>query len=129
VLEDEAQIGNFVEVKKVRLGRGSKAKHLTYLGDATIGEAVNIGAGTVIANYDGERKHHTSIGDGAFVGSGTVLVAPSRMGKRSRTGAGAIVTRGTEVGEGETFVGVPARKLTPKKASGGDAAQGASHAR
>ncbi len=115
VLEDAAEVGNFVEAKKARVGRHTKAKHLTYLGDVTIGENANIGAGTVIANYDGVHKHETVIGDGAFVGSGTVLVAPSRMGKGSKTGAGAIVTRGTEIGEGETFVGVPAKILKSKQ--------------
>jgi bifunctional UDP-N-acetylglucosamine pyrophosphorylase/glucosamine-1-phosphate N-acetyltransferase len=77
VLEDGAEIGNFVEVKQSRVGRGTKAKHLSYIGDATIGERANIGAGTITANYDGKHKHRTVIGDGAFVGSGTVLVAPS----------------------------------------------------
>lgn len=114
VLEDHAEIGNFVEAKKSRLGRGSKAKHLTYLGDTTIGEKANIGAGTITANYDGVGKYQTRIGDRAFVGSGTVLVAPSAMGDDARTGAGAIVTRGTEIGAGETFVGVPARPLRQK---------------
>jgi bifunctional UDP-N-acetylglucosamine pyrophosphorylase/glucosamine-1-phosphate N-acetyltransferase len=111
VLEDGAEVGNFVEVKQTRIGRGSKAKHLTYLGDAEIGERANIGAGTITANYDGRHKHRTVIGDGAFVGSGTVLVAPVRVGRGARTGAGAIVRRNSEIGEGETWVGVPARRL------------------
>ena len=115
VLEDAAEVGNFVEAKKARVGRHTKAKHLTYLGDVTIGQNANIGAGTITANYDGVHKHETVIGDGAFVGSGTVLVAPSRMGKGSKTGAGAIVTRGTEIGEGETFVGIPAKILKSKQ--------------
>lgn len=128
VLEEGAEVGNFVETKKSTVGRRSKAKHLTYLGDTTIGEGANVGAGTITANYDGEKKHETLIGDGAFVGSGTVLVAPSRMGVRSRTGAGAIVTPGTEIGDGETFVGVPAKLLRPK-GKGGDSPKGMRDAR
>jgi len=119
VLEDHAEVGNFVEVKKSRLGRHSKAKHLSYLGDATIGARVNIGAGTITANYDGKAKHETIIEDGASTGSGTVLVAPVRMGKNSSTGAGAIVTRGHDVAAGETVVGVPARPLRAGSRSGG----------
>ncbi len=75
-LADEVHVGNFVEVKNTELGRGSKANHLTYLGDATIGANVNVGAGTVTCNYDGANKHRTTIGDGAFIGSGAMLVAP-----------------------------------------------------
>ncbi|MEK7466430.1 MAG: NTP transferase domain-containing protein [Planctomycetota bacterium] len=110
VLEDHAEVGNFVEMKKSRLGSHSKAKHLSYLGDATIGARVNIGAGTITANYDGVNKHPTVIEDGASTGSHTVLVAPSTMKKGSKTGAGAVVTRKT-MAEGETWVGVPARPL------------------
>lgn len=114
VLEDEAEIGNFVEVKKSRVGRHSKAKHLTYLGDATIGARVNIGAGTITANYDGKHKHPTVIEDGAFTGCNTVFVAPVRMGKNSKTGAGSVVARGRDIGEGEVVAGVPARPLKKK---------------
>ncbi|MFO1050701.1 MAG: NTP transferase domain-containing protein [Planctomycetota bacterium] len=124
VLEDGAEIGNFVEVKKSRLGRGSKAKHLAYLGDAEIGERANIGAGTITANYDGKNKHRTKVGDGAFIGSGSVLVAPVEIGARSVTGAGAIVRKNSPVGPGETWVGVPARRLDKDgdkpSGSGGD---------
>jgi bifunctional UDP-N-acetylglucosamine pyrophosphorylase/glucosamine-1-phosphate N-acetyltransferase len=109
-LDDGAEIGNFVEMKKSAIGRGSKAKHLTYLGDATIGAGVNIGCGTITANYDGKHKHQTHIADGAFIGSGTVLVAPAMVGKNAVTGAGAIVVRG-EVPAGEVWVGVPAKPL------------------
>lgn len=116
-LEDGAEVGNFVEVKKSRLGPGVKAKHLSYIGDATIGARANIGAGTITANYDGKAKHHTEIGENAFVGSGTVLVAPCSMGEGSMTGAGAIVTRNTVIGEGEVYVGVPARLLDKNRAS------------
>ncbi|HEX5054141.1 MAG TPA: NTP transferase domain-containing protein [Planctomycetota bacterium] len=111
VLEDGAEIGNFVEAKKTRVGAGAKAKHLTYLGDATIGRKANIGAGTITANYDGKHKHETRIGERCFVGSGTVIVAPSEMRDDSMTGAGAILKRGSVVGSGEVWVGVPAKKL------------------
>jgi bifunctional UDP-N-acetylglucosamine pyrophosphorylase / glucosamine-1-phosphate N-acetyltransferase len=87
-----AHVGNFVETKKVRLGRGSKANHLTYLGDAEIGEGVNIGAGTITCNYDGVHKHKTIIEDGVFVGSDSTLVAPVKLGKGSYVGAGSCIT-------------------------------------
>ncbi len=92
VIEQEARVGNFVEVKKSRLGRGSKACHLTYLGDATLGAKVNVGAGTVTCNYDGEKKNPTVIEDGCFIGSGTMLVAPVKIGKGSYVGAGSTIT-------------------------------------
>jgi len=109
VLEDGAEVGNFVEVKKSRLGRGVKAKHLTYLGDATVGRDANVGAGTITANFDGRAKHATKIGARAFIGSGTVLIAPVSIGAGAVTGAGAVVTRGRNVPPGATVVGVPAR--------------------
>ncbi len=112
-LEDGVEIGNFVEVKRSRVGARSKAKHLAYLGDATLGVGVNIGAGTITANYDGVRKHPTVIDDGVHTGSNTVLVAPVRQGKGARTGAGAVVRRG-EVPPGKTVAGVPARPLEKK---------------
>lgn len=87
-----AHVGNFVETKKTRLGRGSKANHLTYLGDAEIGEGVNIGAGTITCNYDGKNKHLTVIEDGAFVGSDSTLVAPVRVGKGAYVAAGSTIT-------------------------------------
>lgn len=108
-LRDGAQIGNFVEVKKSDVGPGTKAKHLTYLGDAVIGRGTNIGCGTITANYDGRNKNRTTIGDGVHVGSGTVFVAPVKIGDRVVTGAGAIVLRGRDVGPDETVVGMPAR--------------------
>ena len=121
VLEDGAEIGNFVEAKKTRMGAGAKAKHLTYLGDATVGAKANIGAGTITANYDGVHKHETKIGARAFIGSGSVIVAPSSVGDDAMTGAGAIVKRGSQIGAGEVWVGVPAkllkqRELPPAKA-------------
>jgi bifunctional UDP-N-acetylglucosamine pyrophosphorylase/glucosamine-1-phosphate N-acetyltransferase len=111
VLDDGAEIGNFVETKKARVGKRTKAKHLTYLGDAEIGADANIGCGTITANYDGRRKHVTVIEDGVHIGSGTVLVAPVRVGRGATTGAGAIVTAGRDVLPGEVVVGVPARPL------------------
>ena len=111
VLADGAEVGNFTEAKKTILGRHSKAKHLSYLGNAIIGDNVNIGAGTITANYDGVSKEQTIIGDGASTGSGTILVAPVKMGRNSKTGAGAVVTRGQDVVSGKTVVGIPARPL------------------
>src|SRR5260221_3355810 len=87
-----AHVGNFVETKKVKLGKGSKANHLTYLGDAEIGAGVNIGAGTITCNYDGVAKHKTIIGDSVFVGSDSTLVAPVRLGNGSYVGAGSCIT-------------------------------------
>ena len=87
-----SHVGNFVETKKIKLGKGSKANHLTYLGDAEIGEGVNVGAGTITCNYDGVHKHKTIIEDGVFVGSDTTLVAPVRVGKGAYIGAGSCIT-------------------------------------
>jgi bifunctional UDP-N-acetylglucosamine pyrophosphorylase/glucosamine-1-phosphate N-acetyltransferase len=91
-LADGVHLGNFVEVKNSELGAGSKANHLTYLGDTTIGSKVNVGAGTVTCNYDGANKHQTTIGDGAFIGSGTMLVAPVSVGEDATIGAGSTIT-------------------------------------
>jgi len=93
VLADGVHVGNFVETKKVTLGVGSKANHLTYLGDAVIGSRVNIGAGTITCNYDGANKHKTIIGDDVFVGSDTQLVAPVTVGNGVTIAAGTTVTR------------------------------------
>ncbi len=92
-LEKGVKIGNFVEVKKSRIGQGTKANHLSYIGDAEVGRGVNIGAGTITCNYDGYQKHRTIIEDGVFVGSNTALVAPVTVGKRSLIGAGATITK------------------------------------
>ena len=93
VLADGVHVGNFVEVKNTHLGEGSKANHLTYLGDAQIGAGVNIGAGTITCNYDGVNKSETKIGDGAFIGSGSMLVAPVVIGAGATIGAGSTITR------------------------------------
>ncbi len=93
LLDENVRIGNFVEVKKSHLEKGVKANHLAYLGDATIGEGTNIGAGTITCNYDGEKKHPTFIGKGAFIGSNTSLVAPVKIGDYSVVGAGSTITK------------------------------------
>jgi len=92
-------VGNFVETKNARLGAGSKANHLTYLGDAVVGRQVNIGAGTITCNYDGVNKSTTTIGDGAFIGSNTSLVAPVAVGSNATIGAGSVITRDAPDGE------------------------------
>ena len=98
-LKQNSKVGNFVEVKNTELGTGSKANHLTYLGDSEIGSNVNIGAGTITCNYDGANKHKTVIKDGAFIGSDTQLVAPVTVGKNATIGAGSTITRDTEDNE------------------------------
>jgi bifunctional UDP-N-acetylglucosamine pyrophosphorylase/glucosamine-1-phosphate N-acetyltransferase len=105
-MEEGASVGNFVEMKKSVLGRKSKSMHLTYLGDATIGEKTNIGAGTITCNYDGKNKHATVIEDNVKIGSDTMLVAPVRVGSGSVTGAGAVVTK--DVPPDTLVAGVPA---------------------
>jgi bifunctional UDP-N-acetylglucosamine pyrophosphorylase/glucosamine-1-phosphate N-acetyltransferase len=90
-LAEQARVGNFVELKKTVLGKGSKAQHLTYLGDAVIGEGCNIGAGTITCNYDGANKHVTTIEDGAFIGSDSQLVAPVTVRKNAYVGTGTTV--------------------------------------
>ncbi|HYE64274.1 MAG TPA: bifunctional UDP-N-acetylglucosamine diphosphorylase/glucosamine-1-phosphate N-acetyltransferase GlmU, partial [Pyrinomonadaceae bacterium] len=105
-LEEGAVVGNFVEVKKSRIGRGSKSMHLTYLGDATVGEKTNIGAGTITCNYDGKNKHQTVIEDEVKIGSDTMLVAPVRVGSGAVTAAGSVVT--SDVPPDTLVAGVPA---------------------
>lgn len=117
-LEESASVGNFVEVKKSRIGRRTKAMHLSYLGDATIGERSNIGAGTVTCNYDGKRKHETIIEDDVKIGSDTMLVAPVRVGNGAVTGAGSVVTK--DVPDHSLVAGVPAmvkKKLNTESGS------------
>ena len=119
-LAEGVVLGNFAEVNRSTVGRNSKAAHFSYLGDAQVGEDVNIGAGTVTVNYDGESKLPTRIGDGAFIGCDTMLVAPLEIGKGAQTGAGAVVTK--DVPPDELVVGIPAR-VKPKnnrKSDGGE---------
>ena len=99
VLENEAHIGNFVEVKNSRIGKDSKANHLSYVGDTTVGKNVNIGAGTIVCNYDGANKHRTVIEDDVFIGSDTQLVAPVTVRKGATIAAGTTVTRNAPAGE------------------------------
>ena len=106
-IEQGAHIGNFAEVKNSRLGRRTKMGHFSYVGDARVGRDVNIGAGAITCNYDGTRKHRTIIGDGAFIGSDTMLVAPVEVGEGSATGAGSVVNR--DVPPHSLAVGAPAR--------------------
>jgi bifunctional UDP-N-acetylglucosamine pyrophosphorylase/glucosamine-1-phosphate N-acetyltransferase len=108
-----AHVGNFGEIKNSSLGAGAKMGHFSYLGDAEVGAGANIGAGTITCNYDGERKHRTTIGEGAFVGSDTMLVAPVEIGDGAKTGAGSVVTR--DVPPGSVAYGVPA-KVKPQRA-------------
>lgn len=108
-IDDEAEIGNFVELCRTRVGSKTKVKHHTYLGDAVVGESVNIGAGTITANYDGKKKNQTVIGNDAFIGVGAVLIAPVKIGAGAKVGAGSVVTKNKNVPAGGIVVGVPAR--------------------
>ena len=92
-IEDDAKVGNFVETKKTTLGKGAKANHFTYLGDADIGENTNIGAGTITCNYDGTNKHQTTVGSDSFIGTNSSLVAPIEIGKNAYVGAGSVITK------------------------------------
>jgi len=112
---NKIQIGNFTEVSRTVIEEGTLVKHFSFLGDASIGRNVNIGAGTVTANYDGKKKNKTKISDGAFIGSDSILVAPLVVGKKAMTGAGSVVTRGTRIPDGGIAVGVPARIRTRRK--------------
>ena len=92
-LADDTKVGNFVEIKKSTIGKGSKVNHLSYVGDAELGEGVNMGAGSITCNYDGVKKHQTKIGDNSFIGSNTTLVAPLSVDKEGFVGAGSTVTK------------------------------------
>ncbi|MFK7765108.1 MAG: bifunctional UDP-N-acetylglucosamine diphosphorylase/glucosamine-1-phosphate N-acetyltransferase GlmU [Roseobacter sp.] len=95
-LSEDTRVGNFVEIKNARIGVGTKVNHLSYIGDATLGEKTNVGAGTITCNYDGVMKHHTHIGDNVFIGSNTMLVAPVQIGDRAMTGSGSVITSDVE---------------------------------
>ncbi|MBV8667803.1 MAG: bifunctional UDP-N-acetylglucosamine diphosphorylase/glucosamine-1-phosphate N-acetyltransferase GlmU [Candidatus Eremiobacteraeota bacterium] len=115
VVDQDAHIGNFVEMKNTHMGRGVKASHLSYLGDAEIGEKTNIGAGTITCNYDGKRKHKTKIGKRVFIGSNSSLRAPIEIGDEAMTGAGSVVLH--DVPAGERVAGNPAKSLKKKDAA------------
>jgi bifunctional UDP-N-acetylglucosamine pyrophosphorylase/glucosamine-1-phosphate N-acetyltransferase len=126
-IEDEAELGNYAEVKASTIGPRTKVHHMSYIGDATLGADVNVGAGTITCNYDGTAKHKTVVGEGVFIGSDTMLIAPVTLGEGARTGAGSVVNR--DVPAGEIVVGVPARPINKRRArssetSDGDAGSG-----
>ena len=102
-MQNGSELGNFVEANRSKVGKSSKAKHLTYLGDTELGTNVNVGAGTITCNYDGKKKHKTTVDDNVFIGSNSSLVAPVKLGKNSYTGAGSVITK--NVGTGELAVG------------------------
>jgi bifunctional UDP-N-acetylglucosamine pyrophosphorylase/glucosamine-1-phosphate N-acetyltransferase len=114
VIGPDVEIGNYAEVKNSRIGAGVRQHHVSYLGDADVGAGTNVGAGTITANYDGTRKHRTTIGERVFLGVDTMLRAPVTLGDGARTGAGAVVTR--DVPPGKLAVGVPARIREPRAA-------------
>jgi bifunctional UDP-N-acetylglucosamine pyrophosphorylase/glucosamine-1-phosphate N-acetyltransferase len=116
-LAQGVHMGNYGEVKNSYLGPGTKMGHFSYIGDATIGPGVNIGAGVITANYDGENKHHTEIGAGAFIGSDSMLIAPLKIGEGARTGAGSVVTK--DVPANSLAVGIPARVIRKKEEKDG----------
>ena len=116
-IAEDVHVGSFAELVRTRVGPRSRVPHVSYLGDTDLGADANIGAGTITANFDGEKKNRTQIGDGAFVGVDTMLVAPVKLGKDARTGAGSVVTR--DVPDGATAVGVPARVVRRKPKSNG----------
>lgn len=110
-LAEDVRVGNFVEIKNAELGEGAKVNHLSYVGDATVGARANLGAGTVTCNYDGVFKHHTEIGEGAFIGSSTMLVAPVRVGAGAMTGSGSVIT--SDVPDGALALGRAKQETKP----------------
>jgi len=122
---DEVELGNYAEVKASTIGPRTKMHHMSYIGDATLGADVNVGAGTITCNYDGVHKNKTTVGDGVFIGSDTMLIAPVTLGDGAQTAAGSVVNR--DVGPGERVAGVPARPMklkspTPPDGNGSGAA-------
>ena len=115
-IKDDAQVGNFAEISRSTLGSKSLMKHFSFVGDATIGRNVNIGAGVVTANYDGKNKNKTFVADGAFIGSDSILVAPVTIGAKAITGAGCVVTKGKRILRGQVIVGVPGKIIQRRKA-------------
>jgi len=114
-LDDSVVAGNFLEIVRSKLGSKTFAKHFCYIGDSRIGRMVNIGAGTVTANFDGIGKGITVIKDGAYIGSDTILIAPVKIGRKARTGAGTVVLKNKNIPDGQVGVGVPVRLLTTKR--------------
>lgn len=112
---DEVVIGSFVEVVRTKIGSQTCVKHLTYLGDAVVGKKVNVGAGTITANFNGKTKNKTVIGDGSLIGCDTILIAPVKLGKQVKTGAGAVLPAGQHVPSGKTVVGIPAKLVGNNK--------------
>ena len=123
VLEDGAEVGAFVETKNAHLEAEVIARHLSYLGDCRVGPRANIGCGTITANSDRHQKYHTDVGADAFLGAGTILVAPTSVGDGAQTGAGSVVTKGRPVPPGQTYAGVPAKPLEPQKQNDGENAE------
>ncbi|MCC7372321.1 MAG: bifunctional UDP-N-acetylglucosamine diphosphorylase/glucosamine-1-phosphate N-acetyltransferase GlmU [Chloroflexi bacterium] len=122
-IEDEAELGNYAEVKAATIGPRTKVHHFSYIGDASLGADTNVGAGTITCNYDGTAKHRTTVGEGVFIGSDTMLIAPVSLGDGARTGAGSVVNR--DVAPGQTVVGVPARPIPRRPRSGQQTPQAA----
>lgn len=120
VIGDDVKVGDFVEINRSELADGVRAKHLAYLGDTKVERGANIGAGAVVANYDGDKKSPTTIGENAFIGSGSVIVAPGKIGAGAVVAAGAVVPPGREVRPGTTVLGVPARERNSQKDLTGD---------
>jgi bifunctional UDP-N-acetylglucosamine pyrophosphorylase/glucosamine-1-phosphate N-acetyltransferase len=114
VIGEGAHLGNFCEFKKARIGKGVRAGHLSYVGDASVGDHTNLGAGSITANYDGKAKHATRIGKRAFIGSGSILVAPVQVGDFGVTGAGAVLLKGRNVPKRGLALGLPARIVKTK---------------
>jgi len=110
-LENDCVIGNFVEIVRSEIGSGTLAKHFSYLGDTQVGKLVNVGAGTVTANWDGSKKNKTQIKNKAFIGSDTVIIAPAKIGRSAKTGAGSVVLKNQDVPDGSVVAGVPAKPI------------------